>query len=185
LGAVMATTRVRLERIGGFAALLDYLADDYQLGHKITEQGGKIVLCPIVAECWAPPMNWKEVWTHQLRWARTIRTCQPWPYFLSILSNATLWPMLWLVSHRTFGVSITVLGCLVVRVMTALNNQQRLAPETRPIGPWWLILGKDLLNACIWALAFLGNDIQWRGEHYRVLAGGQLIKRAACTISSR
>src|SRR5262249_41148587 len=31
LGAVMATTRRRLESIGGFAALVDFLADDYQL----------------------------------------------------------------------------------------------------------------------------------------------------------
>jgi ceramide glucosyltransferase len=179
LGAVMATTRIRLERMGGFAALLDYLADDYQLGHKITEQGGQIVLSPIVAECWAPPMNWKDVWTHQLRWARTIRTCQPLPYFLSILSNATLWPALWLAGHPTMSVSLAVIGCFVVRVLTALDNQRRLAPDTMQSGSWWLVLGKDLLSAGIWALAFLGNDVQWRGEHYRVLSGGQLIKRAA------
>ncbi len=36
-------------------------------------------------------MNWRDVWKHQLRWARTIRVCQPLPYFFSILSNAGFW----------------------------------------------------------------------------------------------
>jgi len=36
-------------------------------------------------------MTWRAVWKHQLRWARTIRVCQPLPYFFSILSNAGFW----------------------------------------------------------------------------------------------
>ena len=34
LGAVMITRRELLAKIGGFESLLDYLADDYQLGHR-------------------------------------------------------------------------------------------------------------------------------------------------------
>ena len=41
-------------------------------------------------------MGWRDVWAHQLRWARTIRVCQPVPWFFSILSNAMLWPLAWL-----------------------------------------------------------------------------------------
>jgi len=37
---------------------------------------------------------------HQLRWARTIRVCQPFPFFMSILNNSTLWPLLWLAVTR-------------------------------------------------------------------------------------
>jgi len=50
-----------------------------------------------VAECWSAPMGWAAVWKHQLRWARTIRVCQPVPYFFSFLSNASFWPLLWLI----------------------------------------------------------------------------------------
>src|SRR5207248_2050642 len=35
LGAVMVTRRKQLEEIGGFAALVDCLADDYQLGNRL------------------------------------------------------------------------------------------------------------------------------------------------------
>src|SRR6185437_14767227 len=95
LGAVMLTRRAQLAEIGGFATLADCLADDYELGNRIARKGHKIVLCPVVVECWDAPMNWRAVWKHQLRWARTIRVCQPAPYFFSILSNAGFWALLW------------------------------------------------------------------------------------------
>ncbi len=97
LGAAMLVRRKALTEIGGFQSLADCLADDYQLGHRIAEKGHRIALCPVVVECWDAPMNWRDVWQHQLRWARTIRVCQPLPYFFSILSNATFWPLLWLI----------------------------------------------------------------------------------------
>ena len=130
LGAVMAVKRQALQQVGGFTALADYLADDYQLGHLIAARGWGIELCPVVVECWEPPMTWRRVWGHQLRWARTIRVCQPWPYFFSILSNATLWPMLWLLQQgpsasfdwRSWAFS----ACLLARVFTATRLQSQL-----------------------------------------------------------
>ena len=94
LGAVMATRRAEVERIGGFEALADCLADDYQLGHRIAKAGKRIEICPVVVECWDPPQGWRAVWAHQLRWARTIRVSMPVGYFFSILGNATFWPLL-------------------------------------------------------------------------------------------
>jgi ceramide glucosyltransferase len=71
------------------------LADDFQLGNRIARRGQRIVLSPVVVECWDPPMDWRAVWSHQLRWARTIRVCRPVAYFFSVLSNVTLWALLW------------------------------------------------------------------------------------------
>jgi ceramide glucosyltransferase len=103
LGAVMAVKREALVQAGGLSALAHYLADDYQLGHFIAAKGWRIELSPVVVDCWEPPMNWRQVWRHQLRWARTIRVCQPIAYFFSILSNATLWPtLLLLLGQRAF-----------------------------------------------------------------------------------
>src|SRR5206468_2110374 len=55
LGAVMATTRRRLESIGGFEVLVDFLADDYQLGNLIARKGGRVLLSPVVVECRESP----------------------------------------------------------------------------------------------------------------------------------
>jgi len=175
LGAVMATTRAQLKLLGGFSALLDYLADDYQLGNQIFRRGGQIVFCPIVADCREKPMNWKKVFLHQLRWARTIRVCQPAPFFLSIISNATLWPLLWWVAEPNFAL-IPFAICLLFRILSALDNQCRLSRSTSHFIFFWLVPIKDLLNVVIWALAFLGNQIEWRGEKYKILPGGKLLK---------
>src|SRR6185503_15343003 len=86
LGAVMITTQTRLRQIGAFPSLVDYLADDYQLGNQIAKAGGEIVICPIVVDCRSASMTLREVWSHHLRWARTIRVSQLIPYFLSILN---------------------------------------------------------------------------------------------------
>jgi ceramide glucosyltransferase len=183
LGAVMAVPRTRLERIGGFEALLEYLADDYHLGHTIAGQGGSIVLCPVVVECRSPVVSWGAVWTHQLRWARTIRFCQPVPYFFSILSNATLWPAAWLLSQPAWSVFLLILLCLLVRGWTALVNQRKLAPATVRFGFLWLVWLKDLLNAAIWVCSFLGSTVEWRGERFQVQRGGKLVKLGSSTES--
>src|SRR5206468_4341809 len=67
----------------------------FRSGHRLARNGHQIRLGKVVVECWSAPMSWGEVWRHQLRWARTIRVCQPVAYFFSVLSNPTFWPLLW------------------------------------------------------------------------------------------
>ena len=178
LGAVMLTTRRQLDQIGGFEVLADFLADDFQLGHRIARQGGIIVLSPIVVECWSTPMNWRQVWNHQLRWACTIRACKPLPYALSIVSNATLWPLLWLACAPTPSVLLWVGLCLMTRLAVAVGLQRRLTRS--PLAPvWWpLAWIKDGLQCVLWAASFVISRVDWRGERYQILAGGRLKKLA-------
>jgi ceramide glucosyltransferase len=191
----MATHRQHLQEIGGFAGLVDCLADDYQLGNRIARRGHSIALSPVVVECWSAPMGWAEVWKHQLRWGRTIRVCQPVPYFFSLLSNPTLWPLLWLILKPSAPVAAFAVVCFLVRIVTVLDFQRRLiqdpspggrasprapsdcvgqASSPAPVRYAWLIPLKDLLQAAIWLLAFLGNRIEWRGQRMRLRRDGTL-----------
>ncbi len=176
LGAVMVVPRRQLQEIGGFTALANCLADDYQLGNRIVRHGYSIAISPVVAECWSAPMGWAAVWKHQLRWARTIRVCQPAPYFFSILSNASLWPLLWLIARPSPAVLACVAVCLLIRLVTALHLQQWLTRNQPAYGQSWLVPVKDLLQAAIWVLAFMGNRIEWRGERMRLLRDGTLVR---------
>ena len=179
LGAVMLTRRKLLAEIGGFIALANYLADDYQLGHRIAKNGHRIALCPVVVECWDAPMNWSDVWKHQLRWARTIRVCQTVPYFFSILSNATFWPLLWLIASlvwsKTLCAPLIAVICLLIRIVLAQNLQRRFVPSRDNITPPGLVPVKDLLQAATWAGAFLGNTVEWRGQKIHLRRDGTLI----------
>ena len=163
LGAAMVIRRKQLEEIGGFKTLVDCLADDYQLGNRIARKGYRIALCPVVVECLDPPMTWRAVWKHQLRWARTIRVCQPMPYFLSILSNPTLWPLAWLTAHPAKTSLIFMVVALLARIVAAANLQARL---TGARTPW----------PFCWFCAFAGNRIEWRARQFRLRRDGTLIK---------
>jgi ceramide glucosyltransferase len=176
----MLTRRKLLEEIGGFTALANCLADDYQLGHRIAQNGHRIALCPVVVECWHPPMSWRGVWKHQLRWARTIRVCQPVPYFFSILANATFWPLLWLIASlvlsKTFCLPLLAVACLLIRIALAQNLQRRFTPGDNNLSPPWLVPVKDLLQAAVWLGAFIGNTVEWRGQRMKLSRDGTLVE---------
>ncbi len=180
LGAVMLTRRKLLEEIGGFAALANCLADDYQLGRRIAQNGHRIAFCPVVVECWDAPMNWSGVWRHQLRWARTIRVCQPMPYFFSILANATLWPLLWLIAalvlSKTFYLPLLAVACLSIRIALAQNLQRRFMQSRQNLASPWLVPVKGLLQAAVWLGAFLGNTVEWRGQRMKLRRDGTLVE---------
>jgi len=162
LGAAMVITRDALEKVGGFRAIVEYLADDFQLGNRAA---GKVALCPTVVECRLSPMNWWEMWAHQVRWARTIRVCQPLPFFLSILSNPTIWPLAWALT----GAWIPACAIITLRTIGGGMLHRKLTGQFSLLAPL-----SDLLRAIFWLLAFAGNRVQWRGRSFRVLRGGKL-----------
>ncbi len=73
LGSTLAFRAADLERAGGFAAIAEYLADDYQLAKRITALGKRAVLSTYTVETSLGEATWSGIWQHQLRWARTIR----------------------------------------------------------------------------------------------------------------
>ena len=174
LGAVMAVRRSDLKSIGGFESLADQLADDYYLGNKLAARGLRIAQSRVVVDCFEPISGWGAVWRHQLRWARTIRFCQPLPYFFSILSNVTLWSMLSLAVANSLTTRLMALTALVFRIGSALDLQERLTQARRHLFYDWLVPIKDLMGAAIWGCAFFGSTVTWRGVRYRVLRGGTL-----------
>lgn len=177
LGAAMVFRRDEFEKSGGFRAIADHLADDYQLGRNLARMGHQIRLSPVVVECRSEPTNFASAWLHQLRWARTIRTCenQAFPYFLSILGNATFWPVLWWLFKPTIQIGWTVVGLLSFRAIQATVLEYRFTRrwDFSSIPMAWI---KDGLQVAIWLLAFLGRTVWWRDVRYQVSPNGKLTR---------
>lgn len=176
LGAVIALRRHDLQKVGSFESMLEFLADDYQLGNLIAHGGKKLEICTIPVECRAQPYGWRSVWEHQVRWGRTIRVCRPIAYFFSILGNGTLWPLLAFFFASSTG-RMVFGAMLVLRMLAAVSNYARLTRQWR----WWVALLtplQDIGQALIWIVSFLGNEIVWRGERFRVNRRGKLTRLA-------
>jgi ceramide glucosyltransferase len=182
LGAAMGLRADMLRQIGGFKALVDYIADDNRLGLLVHRAGKSVELTNSVVDCYSGPMTFRQVWDHQLRWARTIRVCEPVPFFFSVLANPLVWSVGWLLVSlplRSAGGSLVALAGLAVyaslRLFTATLNFQKLT-NARP--PRWKLLQlmdqKDALTFGWWFCAFLGNTITWRGRRHRLLKEGRL-----------
>ena len=172
----MTLPAAQLKAIGGFAALADCLADDYQLGRRVAGQQKRIEFATVVAECWEAPMNWRQAWAHQSRWARTIRACQPFPFFLSILNNSTLWPLLWLAGR---GPSPPPGPFAAAAFVSRRHRPATAIPADAIPRPPRLALdaaGQRPAGRLVWAGAFSGNRVTWRGDRYRILPDGKLAK---------
>ena len=188
LGASMLLRRSALQSIGGFRAVADHLADDFQLGNRIVAAGGSIELTPVVVECFDRPTDWRAIWAHQVRWNRTIRVCRPWPYAASILSNGTLWPALaamvfWVhpaLPPRTRDPWLGLfMAMILVRCLFAHGLAWKLSAlpgRTRHGDPFvfGMAIAKDLLGAAVWVAALAGDTVHWRGIDYSVDREGRL-----------
>ncbi len=176
LGAVMALRLETLEAIGGFRQIAHHLADDFQLGNRVSRLGKLIELTPCVVECHGASSNWVEMWRHQLRWTRTVRICKPGPFLLSITGNATLWPLLYTLVHASQPAAWGLfLFWWVIRSLLAGARFRRLSDGSKESSSAWMAPLHDLFQAALWAAAHFGNQVIWQGKVYRVAPGGQMI----------
>ncbi len=174
LGAAMTFRRQALEAIGGLPALVDYLADDYQLGNQIHRAGWRLILDRQVVESMLRPETLAGILSRQLRWSRTMRVSRPGGYLASGITLPGLAILLALLSGplpAALG-AITLLYLIRLSVSTCFS---RCWVKDRLLPAWcWLLPLRDLLAFATWLLAFLGNRVTWRGARFAVRAGGRL-----------
>jgi len=158
-GATMAFRRADLDRIGGFEAIADYLADDYQLGHRIHSLGLKCVLSDAIVATHLGG-NWSDVWTHQVRWARTVRVSKFWGYVGLPLAFASVWAL----ALAAVGDWIWALTLLALRMAMATAGGWIVLRSTDVLRMWVLIPLRDLVTAAAWLAGLFGKSVVWRGR---------------------
>ena len=175
LGATMIVRRNLLKEIGGFKSLSNYLADDYVLGKLITDLGYKIHLSDFVVENIVEEASIKDLMTHELRWARTLRRVEPLGYALTFLTDTLVISSLaaFIVYASTQSLIWSLLPVLLVlmaRVILHIRIKQ--ITDSKCAGSIWLIPLRDLLSFCIRVISFTGNSIQWRNNAFSVDQAG-------------
>jgi ceramide glucosyltransferase len=175
LGAVMALPRQVLESIGGLAGIADYLADDYQLGYRVSQAGLKVQLLPYVVETLGGRQSVADYVSHQLRWARTYRVCRPQGYFAYGITFALPWSLLaWLASGLAPWGGRLVWLCLLTRLAMAAVAERTSLRGRLPWRYFLLLPIKDLISFGLWLMSFLGDTVTWKGRRYRVAPDGRL-----------
>ncbi len=172
LGPSMAVRRNCLKAIGGFAAMRDYLADDFVLGAWAARAGWKVLLLPQVVEHLATARGFLTSFKHRLRWNRSSRFSRPAGYVGQGFTYGLVWTLLFTaVAPWPLNLAVLIAGCLL-RGSLALVLAWRLNdPAVKH--HLWLIPLQDILSWASWIGGFLGKTIEWRGERYVLRDGGR------------
>ena len=174
LGATMAVTRSTLERIGGFKALGSFLADDRMLGRLVYESGLTVALSPYVVEHDVTERDVRELWEHEVRWARTMRSARPYGYAFSFIMHAVpVSALAWAFSRNPLG---AILTCAAIAARTAMHLAARQALRVKTADEPWLVPIRDVLGLCLWATAFSGSGVRWRDQELDIDECGRIVR---------
>jgi len=171
LGPTIAARRETLERIGGFDAVKDYLAEDFVMGKLAAERGYGVILSSYVIEHRIGAQRFLANWKHRLRWNRSTRRSRPWGYVGQVFTNPLpLALLLWAVKPAWWPVLVAT---TVMRAAAAWATAGAALhdPLTRRL--WWLVPLQDMASFLAWMAGFFGNTILWRGRRYYLRADGR------------
>jgi ceramide glucosyltransferase len=172
LGASIATTRQWLGKMGGFEAIADALADDYELGHRIAKAGGEVLLSREAVWTMYPAQTLRSFWDHQVRWARTVRLCRPLPYVGLLFTQGLPWALLAaFVAPAKWIAGVYLFAYLILRFAMAWT-----------VGIWgvgdevlrrkiWLVPLRDAIHFVVWLASFGSNRIRWGTIEYMIRQG--------------
>ena len=170
MGSTLAFRRADLERIGGFASVAAYLADDYQLGHRLHSLSLKCVLSDVIVETHLGG-GWSDIWRHQIRWARTIRVSKFWGYLGLPITNATLWSVIaFALGQWQAGAAL-----LAVRMIMSLESGWFVMRSRDVLRLYWAIPLRDLFGFAVWSAGIFGNSVLWRGKTLRLDQDGKIV----------
>jgi ceramide glucosyltransferase len=172
LGSTLAVTKTSVGAIGGLKVLVDYLADDYELGNRIWQAGYKIELADTVVETFVPDYSFSGMFRHQLRWARTIRDRRSAQYLGLTIVYAVPWALIALLLSGGAMWGWTLLAVtLSVRLINAYVQAADVLNDSKAAGRIWLVSLRDCVALMIWAASFFGSTIAWRDEKFKLKDG--------------
>jgi ceramide glucosyltransferase len=178
MGAVMATRRDVLEKIGGIRSTRDYYSDDFVLGHEIWTAGYRVLLSHHFVEHVLMPRSFRETFGDQLRWMKSTRYSRPKGHVGTGLTFAVPFGILGFVAAAALGhtaVGAALLAWSVVnRVVQSLVVGWGVLRDPRALRLCWLYPLRDLLGFCTWAGSFVSRTFFWRGETYLFGDGGKI-----------
>ncbi len=172
LGSTIALRKSTLAQIGGFEAFSDYLADDYEIGRAVRRRGRRIAVVPLAVSHRCTEETIFELFSHELRWSRTIRVLRPrehictlvtYPFPLALAAIALL-------GGGVYGLGVLVLA-IVARIVLKTSVERAFGTFA---GPLWLMPVRDVISLAIFLLSFFGQNVAWRGARFQVQPSGAM-----------
>src|SRR6202521_4201073 len=172
LGSTLVFRRAELEKIGGFASIVNHLADDYELGKRIADLGLAVRLSDVVVETYLPAYDVPDFFAHQLRWARGVRDARSGGYFGLAFTFGILWALLAVAASGgalwSWG---TLASTVFLRFAVALAVGWKVLRDRQVLRYVWMIPLRDLVAVVVWIVSLGGHTVTWRGDQFKLRDG--------------
>jgi ceramide glucosyltransferase len=176
LGSTLAFRRSDLAAIGGFEALVDYLADDYEIGRRMAKRGLRVRLSDVVVETYLPAYTLRQFVDHQLRWGRTVRDSRRWGYLGLVLTFGVPWALLsgllsLSLSRGILAAWAPLVAVIGLRVAVALLVGWSVVRDRQLLALLPLLPLRDVAALLVWIASLAGHTVVWRGDSFRLKNG--------------
>lgn len=172
LGSTLATTKAALAAIGGFESLADQLADDYEMGARLSRAGYRVELARETVATTVPAYTLRGFCEHQLRWARSTRDSRRAGYLGLGVTYVVPWAMATVIATGASLWSISMLSvALLVRMSVALSVGVGILRDGQVLRDVWLLPLRDCFGLFFWAWSYASDEVVWRGERFRLKRG--------------
>ena len=172
MGSTLAFSKTAMAKAGGLEPLVEFLADDYEMGKRISLAGYKVELCGETVETTVPAYHFKGFWQHQMRWARSTRDSRKLGYAGLGITYTVPWALMTVVASGGALWSFSLLSlALLARITVALTIGVGLLQDSQVLRDLWLIPLRDLFGLLFWLWSFAGDTVVWRGEEFRLKDG--------------
>ncbi|MBF9235294.1 bacteriohopanetetrol glucosamine biosynthesis glycosyltransferase HpnI [Microvirga alba] len=174
LGSTIALRRETLNRIGGMEVFANDMADDYVLGEALRSEGGEVAVPSFLIGHVCGECSWGELWGHELRWARTIRSIDPVGHAASIITHGLPWALMAVLLGGGLAATAAVFLVVTSRILLCMRIERAfgLVPH-----PYWLLPFRDLLSFTVFIASFIGRSVTWKGHSYRMEAKANLVPK--------
>ena len=173
------------EPVRGLAAVAKFAAEDAMIGSAIWHELGLAHHLSLdVAANALGPMSFPAYLSRRARWIRVRKGTVVAATFLEPFTESVFAGVLaaWALRYLTHGAVGLGTGLLLNwAVFLTIDLDVRYVLTEKPFGSWtemaafvlaWM--GRELLAFPIWLYAVCGSEIDWRGEKYRMLRGGEV-----------
>lgn len=177
-GATIAIKKGALEEIGGFSALADYIAEDYQMGERLTKAGYRLNVSNYLIDTILHEDGFWDQVSHLVRWTSTIRACRPKGYFLKTFTMGMSFSVFFLIisGFSVFSIAVFLLHWFA-RCFTAVVINAKCLKEKGGLGYLLFLPLLDLVIFAVWCWGLFEHKVTWRGHTFYIHKGGWVTRK--------
>ena len=168
VGKSMLIRKEYFEELGGFAAVKDYLAEDYILGKKMAEIGKRVVLSNYIINTVNEYWRVKGFISRHTRWGKLRWQIGGLRYLLEIVGNPVFMSLLPIAVVGPSKINIFI--PIIVFCAKALGDLLTGRAIKSDLHPALYLLSpvKDVLIGFIWFVPIFSNKVEWRGDRFTI-----------------